>query len=401
MRRGPKILVSIFVLILLSQLPFACRRRRLINLNAAIEQLKLQRSTPNDQMFVEYKGVTHVHSFLGGHSSGSFQKIIDAANSNALDFVVMTEHTERDINTAAMTLQGINGGVLFLNGNEVNIEGTGRVLLVPGLSSQGQANLPLESLAAQAREKQGLTVVAYPQEFTGWSTKAYDGVEIYNVYTNARQINPIVMFFDGLWSYRSYPDLLFANFYDRPSDNLRLWDQELAHGRRITALAGNDAHANVGLAVKDSSGNSVFSLQLDPYERSFRLVRIHVLIPQGQTLSSQTLMTALREGRCFIGIDLFSDTTGFRFAARSGSETRVQGDELALEDEARLSVSVPLAARIVLVKNGERLQEENGKMQAEFVVRERGAYRIEVYLPQLPHPVREEPWIISNPIYVR
>jgi hypothetical protein len=35
------------------------------------------------------------------------------------------------------------------------------------------------------------------------------------------------------------------------------------------------------------------------------------------------------------------------------------------------------------------------------VIKEAGNYRCEVYLPQLPHSVRAEPWIISNPIYVR
>lgn len=401
MRRWQKILFLLVVLLLLSQLPFAYRRRRLVKLNAAIQEVQSQRTTPpNDPMFAEYKGVSHVHSFLGGHSSGSFQEIIDGARSNDLDFVVMTEHNERDINTAAMTLQGIHGGVLFLNGNEVSIEGTGRVLLIPGLSSQDDARRPLQALATDTRSKQGLTVVAYPQEFSGWGTNDYDGVEVYNVYSNARQINPIVMFFDGLWSYRSYPDLLFANFYDKPSANLRLWDQELARGRRLTALAGNDAHANVGIGLIDSSGNSVLSLHVDPYERSFRLVRVHALIPQGMTLSLEALLTAFREGHCFVGFDLFSDTTGFRFVGRSGAETRIQGDELRFQGEARLTVAVPLPSRIVLLKNGESAGQEYGT-KADFVVKEPGTYRCEVYLPQLPHPVREQPWIISNPIYVR
>jgi hypothetical protein len=401
MRRWQKFLFLLIVLILLSLLPFSYRRRKLVGLDAAIQQLKSQRtSPPNDPMFAEYKGVTHVHSFLGGHSSGSFQEIIDGAKSNDLAFVVMTEHNERDINTAAMTLQGNHGGVLFLNGNEVSIEGVGRVLIIPGLASQDDARLPLETLATNTRQKLGLTVAAYPQEFTGWGTNTYDGVEVYNVYTNAQQINPVAMFFDGLWSYRSYPDLLFANFYDRPSANLRLWDQELARGRRLTALAGNDAHANIGLALNDSSGNSVLSLHLDPYERSFRLVRVHALVPQGVTLNSQALLTAFREGHCFIGFDLFSDTTGFRFVGRSGAETRIQGDELRLQGEAHLSVAVPLSGRIVLRKNGIIEREEYGSA-VDFEVKEPGAYRCEVYLPQLPHPVREQPWIISNPIYVR
>jgi hypothetical protein len=37
----------------------------------------------------------------------------------------------------------------------------------------------------------------------------------------------------------------------------------------------------------------------------------------------------------------------------------------------------------------------------DFVAREKGSYRVEVYLPNLPKPAGDQPWIISNPIYVR
>ena len=396
MRRWQKILFALIVLALLSQLPFANRRRRLAALRETIQQLAAQRnSSAHDPMFREYKGVVHVHSFLGGHSNGTFQEIVNAAKSNRLDFVVMTEHAERDINTAAMTLQGIHDGVLFLNGNEVSVNNSGRVLLIPGLQSQSDAGATLEALAQQARAKQGLSIVAYPQEFAAWNSKAFDGVEVYNLYTNARQINRVSMFFEGLWAYSSYPDLLFANFYKRSDENLRLWDQAQTRGQRLTALAGVDAHANIGFAFKG------IGLQLDPYERSFQLVRVHLLIPQGEGLTAGTILKAVREGHCFIGFDLFSDTTGFRFTGSSGGHMKLQGDELRLQGEARLNVTVPLESRIILLQNGTRIRDEYGKKSAEFVVTEPGNYRCEIYLPQLPHPVREEPWIISNPIYVR
>ncbi|MGI8918973.1 MAG: hypothetical protein ACR2H6_10255 [Pyrinomonadaceae bacterium] len=396
MRRWQKILFALIVLILLSQLPFAYRRRRLANLRETIQQLAAQRnSSASDPMFREYKGVVHVHSFLGGHSNGTFQEIVAAAKWNQLDFVLMTEHTERDINTAAMTLQGIHDGVLFLNGNEVSVTNTGRVLLIPGLQSQSDASSTLEALTQQVRAKQGLSIVAYPQEFVGWNSNAFDGVEVYNLYTNARQINRVSMFFEGLWAYSSYPDLLFANFYKRPDENLRLWDQAQTRGQRLTSLAGVDAHENVGFAFKG------FGLQLDPYVRTFQLVRVHLLIPHGERLTAETVLRAVREGHCFIGFDLLSDTTGFRFTASSGGEVRLQGDELQLQGEARFNVSVPLQSRIILLKNGARIRDEYGKTNAEFLVTEPGVYRCEVYLPQLPHPVSKEPWIISNPIYVR
>jgi hypothetical protein len=408
MRRWQKILFGIIVLVLLSQLPFAYRRRRLVRLHEAIQQLNAQRNNfPLDPMFSdyrEYKGVVHVHSFLGGHSSGNFQEIIDGAKTNQLDFVVMTEHTERDINTAAMTLQGVHGGVLFINGNEVSVENVGRLLLIPGVESQDHARVPLESLTRQARSKGGLSIVAYPAEFRSWNSDAYDGIEIYNLFTNTQAMNKFTMVFDGLWSFRSYPDLLFANFYTRPNENLRLWEQALANGRKLAAVAGVDAHANVGISLHDATGRTILGVQLDPYARSFSVVRVHVLIPsfpQVPSLSSGSVLAALRDGHSFIGFDLLADSSGFRFSGSSGGLSRIQGEELKLESEARLLVNSPLPARVVLLKDGAVVNEQQGKNSAEFIVKEPGVYRTEVYLPQLPHPVREQPWIISNPIYVR
>ena len=46
---------------------------------------------------------------------------------------------------------------------------------------------------------------------------------------------------------------------------------------RLTGVAGNDAHANIGVSLKDSSGKTLLGIQLDPYETSFRLVRLHAV----------------------------------------------------------------------------------------------------------------------------
>lgn len=405
MKRWKKLLLILLILGLFSQIPFAYRRYKLGRLHAAIQQLNSQRAAPpNGAHFVEYKGVVHVHSFLGGHSRGNFEEIIKGAQSNQLSFVVMTEHTSDNFNTAAMTLKGMYGGVLFINGNEVRLPNSDRVLLIPGLESAvSDANtVSLADIAKQGRAKGGLTFVAYPQDYRDWQTTFYDGVEVYNVYTNARQINPIVMFFDGLWSYRSYPDLLFANFYVRPTENLKKWDGAMAAlGKRLVAVAGNDAHSNVGISLVSESGETLLGLKLDPYERSFHLVRVHVLVPKNEALDSESLIEAIAAGHCFIGFDLFGETTGFSFSASNGTESKIQGDEILLEREARLTVNTPVASRVVLLKDGTPIQDDTGVTNRDYRVNERGVYRVEVYLSQLPGPIGNQPWIISNPIYVR
>ena len=380
MRSKKFVFLVILLLIVTSQVPFAYRRYKLSRLNAAIQQLNSERKSPPQQNgFVEYKGVVHVHSFLGGHSSGTFAEIISAAQTNQLQFVVMTEHTEKEFDTAAMTLSGMHGGVLFVNGNEVSAANGDRLLVLPDKVS----------------------IAAYPEEFKNWDTKEFNGVEVYNVFTNAKQINPVVAFFDVLWSHRRYPELIFALYLDRPDHSLYKWDQALARAR-LTATAGNDAHANIGVSLKDSSGKTLLGIQLDPYETSFRLVRLHVLLEQNKTFDTASLLQAIKAGHCFIGFDFLGDSSGFSFEAENGRERKIQGDEIALTQETRLRVQTPVPGRIVVFKNGVTFTIENsGASVNEFPIRERGVYRVEVYLPQLGGMVAGKPWIISNPIYVR
>lgn len=404
MSRWKKLFLVLLVLLVVLQIPFVYRRYKLGRLNAHIQQVNSQRVVEPATDLVEYTGVVHVHSFLGGHSKGGFKEIISAAQANKLDFVVMTEHVLQEFDTGAMTLKGTHGGVVFINGNEIATE-SGRWLTIPEneLEMLGAINTPEE--IARRPERKVFPVVAYPEEFRAWETDGYKGVEVYNVYTNAREINPIAMFFDGLWSYRSYPHLLFANFYRRPSTNLKLWDQAISGtGRKLVAFAGNDAHANIGFELTDSSGKKLLGLNLDPYERSFRLVRMHVVTKPAVDEAAVTpgrLLTAITAGNCFIGYDIFGDTTGFRYTAHDDNESKIMGDEITLEGEVRLNVRLPVTGRIVLFKDGAIIRDAADISSLEFVTKERGSYRVEAYLPQLGKPVGDQPWIISNPIYVR
>lgn len=371
------VLLVVALLLLLSQTPFAYRRYKLRRLSAGIQQLNSERRVPEPYGFKDYKGVVHVHSFLGGHSSGSFSEIIAAAQANQLQFVIMTEHTEKDFDTAAMTLQGMHGGVLFINGNEVSAPNGDRLLTLPG----------------------ELSIAAYPEEFKNWDTPGLDGVEVYNVFTNAKRINPVVAFFDALWSKRSYPDLMFAFYLTRPDEGLKLWDQGLTRAR-LTGVAGNDAHANIGVSLKDSSGKTLLGIQLDPYDTSFRLVRLHALIEANKPLDATSLLDAVRAGHCYIGFDFLGDTSGFSFTAENAGERKIQGDEISFKPETRVRVQSPVPGRIVILKDGAILLDETGISGKELPISEKGVYRTEIYLPQLGM-VANQPWIISNPIYVR
>jgi hypothetical protein len=397
-----RIFIVILGLVILSQIPFAYRRYRLRRLRQTVQQLSSQRvSPPADSEFVDYQGVIHVHSSLGGHSTGNFAELIAAAKSNQLDFVIMTEHPQKDFDTAAMTLNGEHAGVLFVNGSEASTSSGDRLLLIPGSANAGATGAqPTQEVIDKQRSSGGLSFAAYPGDSQSWQTTSVDGVEVYNLFTNTRGIKPVVMFFDGLWSYGSYPELMFANFFARPTENLRRWDAAMAaSNRKLTAIAGNDAHSNVGVSVNDAAGKQWLGVKLDPYERSFRTVRTHVLIAKGKALSRESLLEAIALGHCYLSFDIFGDPKGFSFSPTGLAPGKIMGDDIDFSNGLMLTASAPLTSRYVLFKDGSMADQKSGAT-ADFPISAPGVYRIEAYLDSLPAPVKGQPWIISNPIYV-
>ena len=65
-----------------------------------------------------------------------------------------------------------------------------------------------------------------------------------------------------------------------------------------------------------------------------------------------------------------------------------------------LKASAPLNSRFTLFKDGSVIDQRSGTT-ADFLITAPGVFRVEAYLDSLPTPVKGQPWIISNPIYVR
>ncbi|HVF67996.1 MAG TPA: hypothetical protein VM914_10045 [Pyrinomonadaceae bacterium] len=404
MKRRKKIALAALALLVVSQLPFVWRRYRLGQLADAVAAVNASRaSVATDDAFDEYAGVFHVHSSLGGHSPGRLEDIVRAAKSERLAFVVMTEHPSSLLDTAAATLRGTHEGILFVGGSELAASNGGRLFAAPGLTRPAD-NAPLQELVARAKSEGRLAVVGYPGEVTDWSLTGYDAVEVYNLYTNSKGISYATLLFDGLWSYRSHPALLFARFYERPSGALKKWDELNATGaRRAYAVAGSDAHANVGFSFGGETGDKLLDLKLDPYERSFSVVRNHVLLDKGSALDEASLLKALSAGRSFFAFDIFGDSTGFRFTASDGTDTRLMGDEIRLPKtgSVKLTARSPVKCRTAFFRDGQIIDAVADSALAELSVERAGVYRVEVYLDQLGPLLENKPWIVSNPIFVR
>jgi hypothetical protein len=244
-----------------------------------------------------------------------------------------------------------------------------------------------------------LAFVTYPERFRSCDAN-FDGIEVFSLHTNAKRMNPILFFFDALWSYRAYPELVLAKYFARPDENLRKFN-EIAAQRRLTLFAGNDSHSNIGFHVGDDANNKLINFKFDDYETVLRLARTHILLEKDKQLTQDALLEALKNGHTFIGFDVLSDTRGFLFSAENGAESKIMGDEISLQNGVRLKANAPQNARFVIFKNGEKVFESGETTEAIFEAKETGAYRVEVYLDALGSPFDKMPWIISNPIYIR
>lgn len=397
MKLWKKILLILLGVFLLAQIPFIYRRFQIANRAEKVNTLNANRANFSNPNFAEYKGIIHAHTNLGGHSTATFDELIDGASKANLDFVVMTEHTAENFDSSAKTLNGIYKNVLFIGGHEADTISGDRFLLIPGSAEAFQDARLETSVFLEKYQTQGkIALVTYPEKFKSWNAN-FDGIEVFSLHTNAKTNIPFYAVFDFLWSFSSYPEMTFARFFKRPNDNLRKFD-EISQQRKITLFAGTDAHSNIGFHLfGDDAGNKLINLKIDRYETVFRLARAHILIERNKQLNQQTVIEAVKKGNLFIGFDVFGDTSGFSFIAENGVETKIQGDEIPLGNGVKLKINSPQTARFVIFKNGEKIFEDTEKNEIIYEAKEKGVYRTEVYLDDLS----EMPWVISNPIYVR
>lgn len=401
MKLWKKILIGLLCLAFLSQIPFLINHLKTGRLASQITEQESQRKQINSSRYTEYKGVIHAHSFLGGHSTGTFKELLSSAQANELDFVVMTEHVSDSYDTSAMTLTGENKGILFIGGNETSTKDGNRFLVLNGFPEISKVNKKAApEFISEAHERNKLALVTYPHKFKAWN-EDIDGIEIFSLHTNAKSMNPATFLFNAIWSYSSYPELTLAKYFRRPAKNLKKFD-ELAKNRKLTLFAGTDAHSNLGIHVGDDSNNKYINLKFDRYETIFKLVRNHILLPKDTELNQENLLAAIKNGNVFIGIDILGDSSGFSFIAENENEIKTLGEEILLESgRVELKSKSPKTARFVVFRNGEKAFEAENKSEINFTADREGAYRVEVYLNSLGSPFDQMPWIISNPIYVR
>ncbi len=242
-------------------------------------------------------------------------------------------------------------------------------------------------------------MVTHPERNIDFENDA-DGFEVFSLHTSFQEINKLHLLLDGIWSFGAYPELTLARHFSRPGRNLETYD-ELTFEKKLTLYAATDAHENFALQLGSDPKDLLVNLKFDTYESLFKIMSNHVLLKQDAALNRDTLVEAIRDGKLFIGLDVFGDTSGFRFESGLNDRLSTMGDVVDFEAGRYIVSSAPLPARFVVFRNGELFYKSSVTREIKIPLKTGGTYRVEVYNESLGASFNKIPWIISNPIYIR
>jgi hypothetical protein len=349
------------------------------------------------------RGVFHVHSNRSD-GSGSVDAIAEAAQRAGLQFVILTDHGD---GTRSPDPPSYRSGVLTIDGLELSTSSGHYAAIGLPVSPYPIAGTP-EDVIEDVRRLGGFGIAAHPGSprpslsWQGWDTP-FDGLEWINGDSEWRDESrmPIAR---ALLTYLIRAPQSLALLLDRPDRVLHRWDA-LAIDRKIVGLAGTDAHARLGFRQRTDPDASSVHVRLPGYESSFRALSNHVVLETplsgDATIDARALMQAIRSGHVYSVIDALATPGSLSFTATSGSQSAGMGDSLVVDGDVLLHAAsnAPPGTTLVLLRNGQRLQEvTDGPIQMNGGI-DRGVYRIEGYTSGSPGGPAV-PWIVSNPIYV-
>ncbi|MBN1301698.1 MAG: PHP domain-containing protein [Melioribacteraceae bacterium] len=344
---------------------------------------------------VEYVGAVHMHSVFSD-GSGKPDEIASFADEVGLDFIILTDH-----NTLRALDEGYEkwyGNTLMLVGCEINDKQNLNHYIALGIDKTFSTRMPAKEYVARVKQNGGIGFIAHPHEkrssmkehppypWTEWNCEDFTGIEIWNHMSE---------WMEGLTEQNKYNYFVhpLRSIVAPPQETLEVWDK-LNLKRRVVGIGGVDAHAHkVNLL-------GFFEVEVFPYKVLFKSIRTHILtkskiskVNSNVDKAKKTVIDTLGSGNCFISNYYRGDAKGFRFFGENNGKTYNMGENMPISPDSRLKVILPdISGMIKLIKNGITVDEiEN--LDAEFVITQKGAYRVEVFRDNFP-------WIYSNHIRI-
>ena len=371
--------------------------------------IPLEIRTEQPTHFYDYKGAIHVLS-KKSTGSGSYTDILEAANRNDFDFLMMT-----DLNEEGDLAEGYYGKLLTFRGIKSNYNNSRLLILNPTQKFKnkgpGQIQLLLADLFNDSENKADSPIIlAHPLktnfQWEGPLPEQLTAIEVINLkqlWQRAWNQNKISFF----WSILFMPfneRLMLLRLLSFPEPELKMWDEILLN-RQLGGLAGSEAESRFRLP-------SDYYLEFPTYETILSLASNHLLLDSELTGNIKSdrkkVLSAMQKEQFYFSLDILANPRGFStFIENKQGEIFPMGSNIRFEEGLKLKVILPHQPRVPfdveILKDGETMVISNQKTTVMSVF-EPGTYRVQVkVIPTLPLPDGKKwlPWIFSNPFYIK
>ncbi|HDQ04086.1 MAG TPA: hypothetical protein ENN23_05890 [Deltaproteobacteria bacterium] len=348
----------------------------------------------------DYTGVIHLHSSFSFDGCAPLESILQAANKNSIDFLMLTDHDH--LRAKKEGWEGWHDQTLLIVGQEISPRFNHYLAFkinTPLFYSKYDEVTPPQKYIDEVNAQGGFGIIAHPDHegtktfhvkhyhWNDWTVSGYSGMGIWDFMTDWQK--SLSGYFKGFLSF-----LFPAWFLRGPRDlTLQRWDA-LNQQQKIFGIGELDNHAS----TKKFLGITFIAFS---FERAFKFISTHVLTKEKLSgdgrKDKEAILQALLAGRAYFALEYFRKARGFAFFVEQGDALYQMGDEFTLGGGACLKVSLPAKALVRVIREGLLIQEERTSGFSRQVS-EPGVYRVEVYLQSCG---KLRPWIFSNPIFIR
>lgn len=348
----------------------------------------------------DYAGIIHFHSEYSFDGRVAVADIVKAAHVNDIDFLMLTDHGT--LKAKEEGLEGWHGKTLLIVGQEISPRFNHYLAFnttEPIRLSKEDDRTDPQIYINSVREQGGVGFIAHPHHegapmfhvkhypWKEWGVTGFDGMGVWDFMTDWQ--SSLTGYGRALLSYL-FPFLYLSG----PKEaTLKRWDLLNQKGR-VVGIAECDNHDSL-------KGIGRLKVSIFPFVKVFKYLRTHVLTEDplsGKTGSDiALLLSSIKAGRVFMAQESHVSARGFSFIIEDGHKTATIGDDFSLEAKAAMRIHLPSMAKVVLLRDGVSVHEEETS-RITFAVENAGVYRVEAY--QRIWGVYK-PWIFSNPIYVR
>ncbi len=274
---------------------------------------------------IELNGIIHFHTVYSD-GSGKIEYTAEIAKTLKTDFLISSDHNT--LRPKFDGLEGYYGGLLYFAAEEINTE-FGHLLAV-GINNEIKRG-NYKDVLYEIKKQNGISIICHPHNWwTPWKNfkvKGYDGIEIINLDSQWRGMNPLYLLLVLLtYNINSFYAMHFLSH--KPKKTIKFWDGVQRHKGLKTGIAAADAHANVKITKN-------YKISMPKYEELFTVARTHIFLdkkpPENLEAAKKVIVGAIKNGKCYFSYDMFGYPQGFYFEISCGDKFYISGDTLNMD----------------------------------------------------------------------